>query len=162
MEIEQQSTPADVWRFFDSPAKMKDITWAPKRQRSKSLFASSQRRHNMKPRRLCFSDAFEDDGTDEILAKPLDYTTDEFAALDLNDNDVKSTPVTSRNRSMTEPTPSELDQQMERFQRRGPKIKGRSLKFTPEEDCRIVRASRRIKLDGVVEQKLKSMCKNVR
>ena len=124
------------------------------------MFTRLPGRHTTKPRRLCFSEVFDDDGTEEILAIPIENTINELAALNLNKADVVNTPISSRDRAYTELTPSELDQEFERLQKKSRK------RHNPEKksgvDCRYMRASRRIKLDDIVEQKLKSMCKNVR
>ena len=155
MDMEHQATPANAWHIFDSPTKLRDITWAPKRQRSKSMFTRVPKRNATKPRRLCFSEAFEDDGTNEILATPIENAINEFASLDLNQS-----PTSSRDRAHTEWTPSELDQKLERLHKN--RARGKNSQRSSDQDFRMTRASRRIKLDDVVEQKLKSMCKNVR
>ena len=160
MEVKQPSTPSNAWKIFDSPRKIRHITWAPKRPRSKSMFTRLPGRIITKPRRLCFSEAFEDDGTDETLATPIENAVNELAALNLKEADVASSPVSNRDRAYTELTPSEIDQKIQRFQKK--LRKGDSPEKNSDGDRRYMRASRRIKLDDIIEQKLKSMCKNVR
>ena len=113
-----------------------------------------------RPRRLCFSEAFEDDGKVESLAAPLENATNELAALNLNKTDATGSPISIRDRAFTELTPSEFDQKFERLQKR--RRKGADSDKKSDGNCRMMRASRRIMLDDVVEQKLKSMCKNFR
>ena len=160
MEVEQQSTPANAWQIFSSPQKIREITWAPKRPRSKSMFTCLRGRNITKPRRLCFSEAFEDDGTEEILATPIENAVNELAALNLNKADVTNSPLSNRDRAYTELTPSEFDQKFQRFRKK--LSKGNHAEKFSGGDCKYMRASRRIKLDDIVEQKLKSMCKNIR
>ncbi len=159
MEFENRVTPLDREELFKSMEHFKNITWAPKRDRSKSMFARlPKKRALMNPKRLSFSAPFDDEGEDGVLARPIEYPVEEMSGLKLSPQNT-TTPVNRKVRSSSEITPTDLDERLKRCRSRGKKP-GVSENIT-EEHC-FVQAKRRIRLDTNVETKLKVMCKNIR
>ena len=116
----------------------------------------------MNPRRLCFSEAFEDDGPFGVLATPIEHPVEEMAAMDLNEEGSKfSTPQPNRMRAYTEMTPTEEEQRMNSLHKTWPCQHSENIGVS-KGNYRVTRASRRIRLDSIVEQRLKRMSKNVR
>ncbi len=162
MEVESNSFSHEREELFDNMERFKKITWAPKRDRSQSMFARLSKKRALNPKRLSFSAPFEDEGEDGVLAQPIEYPVAEMSTLHIAETEPQNaTPVNRKIRSCSEVTPTDFDQM---FRRRGwdsRERKGGMSGKTIQENC-VVQAKRRIRLDTDVETKLKVMCKNVR
>ena len=91
---------------------------------------------------------------------PLENAVNELAALELNDSEVKNSPKSTWDWSCTELTPSELEKKIYKKLRKRA-ISGISGTTAPI-SCKLTRASRRIELDGVGEEQVKSKTRHVR
>ena len=164
MEVATPHSTPFGQQILNNPEHNRRLTWAPRRPRSKSMFVRSSPKLNMNPRRLCFSEAFEDDGPFGVLATPIEHPVEEMAAMDLNESEESSkfsTPQPNRMRAYTEMTPTEEEQRMKNLHKTWPCQPNENIGVT-KGNHRVTRASRRIRLDSIVEQRLKRMSKNVR
>eukprot|EP00112_Aurelia_sp_Birch-Aquarium-sp1_P010683 Seg2275.5 transcript_id=Seg2275.5/GoldUCD/mRNA.D3Y31 product="hypothetical protein" protein_id=Seg2275.5/GoldUCD/D3Y31 len=156
-----RSTPFGQ-QILDNPEYNRRITWAPRRPRSTSMFVRSSPKPSMNPRRLCFSEAFEDEGPNGILATPIEHPVEEMAAMDLSEEGSKcSTPQPNRGRAYTEMTPTEEEQRMKSLHKTWPCQHNENIGVS-KGNHRVTRASRRIRLDNIGEQRFKRMSKNGR
>ena len=154
MEVKSHlNTPATAWDIFDSSQRTKEITWAPRRRRWQSALARGKDRSLIRPRKLSFSEAFEDDGSDSELATPLELLGRKTARLTL-DVDTR----TSEGNEFLEMTPSELAKKLEKANKSS-SVDGKKFNENSSENekpFRMMRASRRIRMESIDELTPKS------